>query len=47
VRLDLGVFGVMFHSITLVVSNGMHFRQSMSIITFTHDSPNDGVGMRS
>jgi hypothetical protein len=39
-HLDLGVLGVMFNSITLVVSNEMHFRGSVSIITLTDDAPN-------
>ena len=43
--LDLGVLGVMLNYIALVVSIGMHFRNSVSIITLTHDSPHDGARM--
>ena len=42
-HLDLGVLGVMFNSIALVVSIEMHFKESVSIITLTDDSPNDGA----
>jgi hypothetical protein len=43
--LDLGLLGVMFNYKALVVSIGMHFRKSVSIITLTHDSPHDGTRM--
>ena len=43
--LDLGMLGVMLKSIGLVVSIGMHFRESVSIITLNYDSPHDGARM--
>lgn len=43
--LDLDVLGVMLNRKALVVSIGMHFRKSVSIITLTHDSPHDGTRM--
>jgi len=42
-HLDLGVLGVMLHSTTLAISIEMHFRESVSIITFADDSPDDGT----
>jgi len=42
-RLDLGVLGVIFHYIALVVSIEMHFRELVSTMAFTDDSPNDGA----
>ena len=42
-RLDLRVLGVISHHIALVVSIEMHSAESVSIITLTDDSPNDGA----
>ena len=42
-HLDLAALGVIFNAIALAVSIEMHFRESVSIITFTDDSPNHGA----
>ena len=42
-RLDLGVLGVMFRTITLAVSIEMHFKELVSTMAFSDDSPNDGA----
>jgi hypothetical protein len=44
-HLDLSLFGVIFDCIALVISFEMHFRESVSIITLTYDSPHDGAKM--
>ena len=44
-HLDLGVLGVMLNSVALVISLEMHFRDLVSIITLTYDSPHDGARM--
>jgi hypothetical protein len=43
--LDLSLFGVICDGIALVISLEMHFRESVSIITLTYDSPYDGTRM--
>jgi hypothetical protein len=42
-RLDLGMLRVIFYCIALVVSIEMHFRELVSTMAFTDDSPNDGA----
>jgi hypothetical protein len=44
-HLDLGLLGVMLNSVALVISLEMHFRESVSIITLTYESPQDGAKM--
>ena len=44
-HLDLGELGVIFDCIALVVSIEMHFRELVSTMAFTDDSPNDGARM--
>ena len=41
-HLDLDVLGVISRIIALVIPPEMHFKESVSIISFTDDSPNDG-----
>ena len=42
-RLDCRMLGVISHRIALVVSIEMHFKESVSIITLTGHSPNEGA----
>jgi hypothetical protein len=42
-RLDLGMLGVILCDVALVVSIEMHFRELVSTMAFTDDSPNDGA----
>jgi hypothetical protein len=42
-RLDLGVLGVITYFAVLAVSIEMHFRELVSTMAFTDDSPNDGA----
>jgi hypothetical protein len=42
-HLDLGVLGVMLQLTALGISIEMHLAESVSIITLTDGSPNDGA----